>query len=101
MVALAGLGLGVGVSLRLLPPRPARHPRRRWSAMVLQWTLLPVTGLAYSAASALTSQTRLATGRYLEQFDVTEKAVVTESGGPGRRLSLGRQCRRPFPGPAA
>ena len=38
VVALAGLGLGVGVSLRLLPPRPARHPRRRWSSMVLQWT---------------------------------------------------------------
>ena len=80
VVALGGLGLGIGVSLRLLPPRPARHPRRRWSSMVLQWTLLPVTGLAYSAASALSSQTRLVTGRYLERFDLTEKAVVTESG---------------------
>ena len=47
---------------------------------MLQWTLLPVTGLAYSAASALSSQTRLATGRYLERFDVTDKAVVTDSG---------------------
>jgi hypothetical protein len=80
LIALAGLALGIGVSLRLLPPRPARHPRRRWTAMMLQWTLLPVTGLAYSAASALTSQTRLASGRYLERFDVTDKAVVTDSG---------------------
>ena len=79
-VALAGLALGVGLSLRLLPPRPARHPRRRWTAMVLQWALLPVTGLAYSAASALTAQSRLATGHYLERFDVTDKAVVTDSG---------------------
>ena len=80
VIALSGLGIGIGVSLRLLPPRPARHPRRRWSWMVLQWTLLPVTGLAYSAASALSSQTRLATGRYLERFDVTDKAVVCDSG---------------------
>jgi hypothetical protein len=47
--------------------------------MVLQW-LLPVTGVAYSAASAFNAQTRLATGRYLERFDLTEKAVVSGSG---------------------
>ena len=66
------------------PPAPAPTlldiPAGGGRAMVLQWTLLPVTGLAYSAASALTSQSRLVAGRYLEQFDVTEKAVVTESG---------------------
>ncbi|HET6953927.1 MAG TPA: glycosyltransferase family 2 protein [Acidimicrobiales bacterium] len=79
-VALVGLAIGVALSLKLLPPRPGRHAAYRWTFMVLQWTILPVTGLVYNAAAALTSQTRLIGGWYLERFDLTDKAVVTESG---------------------
>jgi hypothetical protein len=48
--------------------------------MVLQWALLPVTTICYSSFAAINSQTRLIFGRYLGAFDVTEKAVKTDSG---------------------
>ncbi len=35
-------------------------------------------GIVYSSFAALYSQTRLIFGKYLDAFDVTEKAVVTE-----------------------
>lgn len=75
-VAMIGLIITIFLSFKMLPPRPARYRRRRTIGMVLQWVLMPVTALAYSSASALYSQTRLLTGRYLDVFDVTEKATV-------------------------
>jgi len=63
------------LSWRSLPPKPLRYKRHRSILMLLQWVLLPVTSLTFSAAAALTSQTRLMFGRYLDKFDVTDKAV--------------------------
>jgi hypothetical protein len=37
---------------------------------------MPITAVCYNAAAALYSQARLATGRYLDKFDVTEKATL-------------------------
>ena len=37
--------------------------------------LMPITAIAYGSLAAFYSQTRLATGRYMDKFDVTEKAV--------------------------
>lgn len=74
-VALTGLFVSLLLSLKFLPPRPERYKRRRNILMVLQWVLLPVTTLLYNTAAALYSQTRLMFGRYLGEFDVTEKAV--------------------------
>jgi cytoskeletal protein RodZ len=95
------------VSLVTLPPRPARHKRHRSLLMLLQWVLLPVTGIAFGCLAAFNSQTRLMFKRYLSRFDVTEKATVTASGrkvstkaDPGRakktkrRLSLRRREKR-------
>jgi hypothetical protein len=48
--------------------------------MMLQWIYLPVTSIVFGSLAALNSQTRLMFGRYLDKFDVTEKAVKTESG---------------------
>lgn len=59
----------------MLPPRPERYKRRRTYAMVAQWVLMPFTAIIYSAFSALYSQGRLFTGRYLDKFDVTDKAT--------------------------
>lgn len=74
-VAMIGLAITLFLSLKALPPKPLRYKRRRTILMVLQWGILPLTTLAYSATSALYSQTRLALGKYLDKFDVTEKAV--------------------------
>jgi hypothetical protein len=37
--------------------------------------LLPFTTILFNTAAAITSQTRLMFKRYLDNFDVTEKAV--------------------------
>lgn len=76
-VALAGILVTIFLSLKLLPPRPARYKRHRSVLMVAQWVLLPVTAIFYNSFSALYSQTRLLFGKYLGKFDVTEKAFVT------------------------
>jgi cellulose synthase/poly-beta-1,6-N-acetylglucosamine synthase-like glycosyltransferase len=77
-IALAGIFVTLFLSLKLLPPKPARYKHHRTVFMVLQWVLLPVTTILYNSLSAVNSQTRLMFGRYLGKFDVTEKAFVTE-----------------------
>ncbi len=75
-VAMVGLFITVFLSFKMLPPRPARYKRHRSFLMLAQWVLMPVTSVAYNAAAALYSQGRLALGKYLDKFDVTEKATV-------------------------
>ena len=80
-VALVGAFSSLFICLKTLPPRPARYKRHRNIFMLLQWAYLPLTTLVYNAFAAFYSQTRLMTGRYLDKFDVTEKAVVSEKDG--------------------
>ena len=75
-VALIGLFITVFFAFKMLPPRPERYKRRRTVGMMAQWVLMPFTAVFYSSFSALYSQGRLFTGRYLDKFDVTEKATV-------------------------
>jgi hypothetical protein len=74
-VAMVGLVITIFLSLKMLPPRPARYKRRRTLGMILQWFLMPFTAIGYSAAAALNAQTHLLLGKYLDKFDVTEKAT--------------------------
>ena len=74
-VAMVGLAITILLSLKMLPPRPARYKRRRTLWMVLQWFLMPFTAIIYSATAALNAQTHLLLGKYLDKFDVTEKAT--------------------------
>jgi hypothetical protein len=74
-VAMIGLLITVFMGFKMLPPRPARYKRRRTLWMLLQWCLMPVTAIVYSAASAFNAQTHLLLGKYLDKFDVTEKAT--------------------------
>ena len=74
-VAMIGLLITVFLGFKMLPPRPARYKRHRSLGMLLQWCLMPVTAIAYSAASAFNAQTHLFLGKYLDKFDVTEKAT--------------------------
>lgn len=77
-VALLGIVATLFLSLKLLPPKPARYKHTRSVFMVLQWVMLPVTTILFNASAALNSQTRLIFGWNLNKFDVTDKAVVTE-----------------------
>ncbi len=77
-IALIGLCISIFLSFKMLPPRPERYKRRRTLLMVAQWLLMPMTSILYGAMSALNAQMHLLFGRYLDKFDVTEKATVTE-----------------------
>jgi cellulose synthase/poly-beta-1,6-N-acetylglucosamine synthase-like glycosyltransferase len=79
-VALGFMVATVFICLKTLPPKPERYKRHRTLFMVLQWAYLPVTTLFYNSFAAYYSQTRLMFGKYMDKFDVTEKAVVTAQG---------------------
>jgi hypothetical protein len=74
-VAMIGLFITIVLSLKMLPKRPKKYSRARGLMMVAQWVLMPVTAICYNSAAAFYSQTRLAFGKYMEKFDVTDKAV--------------------------
>lgn len=77
-LALVGIFVTLFLSVKMLPKKPERYKRRRNLWMVLQWVMLPLTTIGYNSMAALYSQTRLMFGRYMDKFDVTDKAVVTE-----------------------
>ena len=77
-ITLLGLLISIFLSFKTLPPRPERYKRSRNVLMLLQWVLMPVVSVVYSATSALSAQAHLLFGKYLEKFDVTEKATVSE-----------------------
>lgn len=75
-VALIGIIVMVFLSFKLLPPRPERYKRTRTVGMVLQWLIMPLTAIGFLSFAALNAQARLALGKYLVKFDVTNKATV-------------------------
>lgn len=79
-VALLFIVVTIFICLKTLPPKPERYKRRRTLLMILQWGFLPINAIVYNSFAAFYSQTRLMFGKYMEKFDVTEKAVVTASG---------------------
>ena len=74
-VAMIGLFITIFLSLKMLPPRPDRYKRRHSVFMVAQWILMPIISIVYNSFSAFNAQTHLLLGRYLDKFDVTEKAT--------------------------
>ena len=74
-IALSGILVTLFISMKLLPPKPARYKKKMHILVIFQWALMPVTSIIYNASAAIYSQTRLMFGRYLGTFDVTDKAV--------------------------
>ncbi|MDO8600373.1 MAG: glycosyltransferase family 2 protein [bacterium] len=71
-LAMFGLITSAILSTMLLPPRPPRHPFRKYLWMVGQWTLLPFIIVTLGSLPGLDAQTRLMFGRYMG-FWVTPK----------------------------
>ena len=71
-LAMFGLVVSAVISTALLPKRPAHHSRLRYITMVLQWILVPITMIIFSALPGLDAQTRLMFGKYMG-FWVTPK----------------------------
>lgn len=72
ILAMFGLVVSSIISLSLLPPRPRSRGRFMYVVLALQWVLVPVTMILFSALPGLDAQTRLMFGRYLG-FWVTPK----------------------------
>lgn len=79
-IALFFIIATIFICLKTLPPKPARYKRHRSLFMILQWAYLPITAIVYNSFAAFYSQTRLMLGKYMDKFDVTDKAVVNEKG---------------------
>lgn len=75
ILAMFGLVVSSMISLTLLPPRPEGRGRFMYIVLALQWILVPVTMIFFSALPGLDAQTRLMLGRYLG-FWVTPKTRV-------------------------
>jgi prepilin signal peptidase PulO-like enzyme (type II secretory pathway) len=72
IVSMVGLVVSSIISLSLTPPRPDHHSRFRYVVMVLQWIMVPLTMIVFSAIPGLDAQTRLMFGKYMG-FWVTPK----------------------------
>lgn len=72
ILAMFGLVVSSIISLSLIPPRPAGKSRFIYIVMALQWILVPITMIVFSAVPGLDAQTRLMLGKYMG-FWVTPK----------------------------
>jgi len=70
--AMFGLVISSLISLTMIPKRPERKSRIWYVMMALQWVLVPVTMVVFSAIPGLDAQTRLMLGKYMG-FWVTPK----------------------------
>ncbi|HEV2412878.1 MAG TPA: glycosyltransferase family 2 protein [Candidatus Saccharimonadales bacterium] len=77
--AMIGLIISIYFAWKLLPPRPERYKRHRSFWMILQWVYTPVIGVFYNSTAAINAQFHLALGKYLNVFNVTDKAIVNTS----------------------
>ncbi len=72
ILAMFGLVISAIISLSLVPERPKHKSRFAYIVMGLQWILVPVTMVIFSAIPGLDAQTRLMFGKYMG-FWVTPK----------------------------
>jgi cellulose synthase/poly-beta-1,6-N-acetylglucosamine synthase-like glycosyltransferase len=70
--AMFGLVISSVISLTMLPERPQYKSRIHYLVLALQWILVPVTMIVFSAIPGLDAQTRLMLGKYMG-FWVTPK----------------------------
>ena len=71
-LAMFGLLVSAVMSMLILPRRPGDQPPHRYLFMLLQWLLLPVSLVFFSALPCLDAVTHLMFGRYLG-FNVSVK----------------------------
>ncbi len=79
ILAMFGLVVSSILSLSMIPKRPETKGRIRYVAMALQWFLVPLTMIFFSASPGLDAQTRLMLGRYMG-FWVTPKHRIEKNG---------------------
>jgi hypothetical protein len=78
LLSITWLGIVIStiISFKLLPARPAKYGKIKVLEMVLQWVLVPISGIIFGSIPAIDAETRLMFGRYLG-FHVTDKERKT------------------------
>ncbi len=74
-IAMFGLVVSSIISLTMHPPRPKEKSRLRYVVMALQWILVPITMIVFSAIPGLESQTRLMLGKYMGFWSTPKSRV--------------------------
>lgn len=72
ILAMFGLVVSSAISLTMLPKRPQQKSRLLYVVLAVQWILVPLTMIVFSALPGLDAQTRLMFGKYMG-FWVTPK----------------------------
>lgn len=75
-LATLGLFLSAIISFLILPPRPDNHSRYKYVFMLLQWLLVPVSLIIFSAIPCIDAVTHLMFGKYLGFNISTKKRAV-------------------------
>ncbi len=75
-LATLGLFLSCIISMLILPKRPESHPKYTYIYMLLQWALVPVSLVLFSAAPCIDAVTHLMFGKYLGFNISTKKRAV-------------------------
>ncbi len=79
MLSMFGLLVSATLTFLIMPPRPKQVKAHRYGYMLLQWLLLPVSLIFFSALPCLDAITHLFFGRYLG-FNVSTKKRAAEGG---------------------
>lgn len=77
--AMLGLLVAAILSMQLVPDRPKKYSPWRNIQLFLQWILVPITMVTFSAIPGIDAQLRLLFGRYMG-FWVTPKERIPNSG---------------------
>lgn len=72
-LAMFGLIVSMSLSFLLMPPRPGKYSKWRYTYMLLQWVLVPIIAPFLGSLPSIDSQTRILLGKYFGEFWVTEK----------------------------
>ncbi len=64
-LTMLGLVMSAYLSILLLPPKPPNYGKATFIILILQWLIVPLTMIFFSAFPALDAQTRLMLGKYM------------------------------------
>ena len=86
-VTWLGVIVSTFISFSLLPPLSKKYGRWKTIEMLVQWVLVPISGIIFGSIPALDAETRLMLGKYLG-FAVTHKErkskilAILQEGNP-------------------
>lgn len=83
-IALITLLVSAIFNMFLLPPLPRSRSFTRYSIMLFQWLLFPVSIIVFGSIPAIDAQTRLMLGRYLGFFPTPKIRHLARNAGPDK-----------------